>query len=253
MCPDRTTCPGSLSLATSHTSPSAAAAASAVALSISAPSSAHIAPTPTGTAACIACPRSLSSRAVSASENAPAAASAVYSPRLCPATQSPLSTSETPNSFSSTRRVAMALAMIAGWAFSVSVSWSSGPSRMIAQSFCPSASSTSSNTSRAAALAAASSLPMPTFWLPWPGKMKARIEFSFGRAVKSRPGVRQGRRVRSCWQNRARYPPDRGRKCRLGRTSCGQCLPHRTRMAGRFQAPRSPVQGAGRRSRAGAR
>ena len=76
----------------------------------------------------------------------------------------------------------MALAMIAGWAFSVSVSASSGPSRITAESFCPSASSTSSNTSRAAALASASSAPMPTFWLPWPGKMNALIANSFRRA-----------------------------------------------------------------------
>src|SRR5512146_2719812 len=39
----------------------------------------------------------------------------------------------------------------------------------------PSASFTSSNTSRAGAKAAASSWPMPTAWLPWPGKMKARL------------------------------------------------------------------------------
>ena len=47
-------------------------------------------------------------------ENAPAAASAVYSPSEWPATQSPFSTSAMPKSFSSTRSVAMALAMIAG-------------------------------------------------------------------------------------------------------------------------------------------
>src|SRR6478735_7063329 len=69
----------------------------------------------------------------------------------------------------------MALAMIAGWAFSVSMRVSSGPSRITPESFWPSASSTSWNTSRAAALALASSAPMPTFWLPWPGKMKALI------------------------------------------------------------------------------
>jgi hypothetical protein len=56
--------------------------------------------------------------------------------------------------------------MIAGCAFSVSVSASSGPSAMIADSFCPSASSASSNTARATLLAAARSTPMPTFWLP---------------------------------------------------------------------------------------
>ena len=43
---------------------------------------AAIAPSPTGTAACIACPRSFRSRAVSASCKLPAAQSALYSPRL---------------------------------------------------------------------------------------------------------------------------------------------------------------------------
>ena len=42
-------------------------------------------------------------------------------------------------------------AISAGCAFSVSVSVSAGPSHMIAESFSPSASSTSSNTARAGA------------------------------------------------------------------------------------------------------
>jgi len=60
-------------------------------------------------------------------------------------------------------------------AFSVSVGSSSGPSRINRERFCPSASSTSSNTSFAARLAPASAAPMPTAWLPCPGKMNARI------------------------------------------------------------------------------
>ena len=71
--PEITTWLGSLSLATVHTSPSAAALAMRVASSRSAPSKAAIAPCPTGTAACIACPRSLSSLAVVARSNEPAA------------------------------------------------------------------------------------------------------------------------------------------------------------------------------------
>ena len=176
--PEITTCVGSLSLAISQTSRvfagvMAAASASAVALWISAPSSAAIAPIPTGIASCMASPRSLSRRAVSPRVKALIAHSAVYSPSEWPATQAAFSASSTPNSRSSTRRVAMALAMIAGCALAVSVSWSSGPSRMIAESFCASASSTSSKTSRACALASARSAPMPIFWLPWPGKMNA--------------------------------------------------------------------------------
>ena len=174
--PEITTWVGSLSFATVQISPSASAAsARSSALATSAPSSAAIAPSPTGTARCIACPRNFSSRAVSPSGIAPAAHSALYSPSECPATQPATSDSFTPPSFSSTRSTAMDSAMIAGWAFSVSISSFAGPSFMSANSFWPSASSTSSNSSRAWGLAAARSAPMPTFWLPCPGKMNARI------------------------------------------------------------------------------
>ena len=65
--------------------------------------------------------------------------------------------------------------LIAGCAFSVSLSSSSGPSRISRNRLCPSASSTSSNTSRAERLAPASAAPMPTAWLPCPGNSNARI------------------------------------------------------------------------------
>ncbi len=173
--PEMTTWPGSLSFATVQTSPCAAAAASASAFSMSAPSRAAMAPMPTGTAACIERPRSLSSLAVVAMSKAPTALSAVYSPRLWPATASALSRIETLPSRSSTRSTASALAMIAGWAFSVSVSSASGPSLIMRNRFCPSASSTSPKISRATGEAAASAAPMPTAWLPCPGKMNARM------------------------------------------------------------------------------
>ena len=51
------------------------------------------------------------------------------------------------------RSAAMLTAISAGWALRVRVSSSSGPSKMSAESFSPSASSTSSNTARAAATA----------------------------------------------------------------------------------------------------
>ena len=73
----------------------------------------------------------------------------------------------------STRMPASDTAMSAGCAFSVSVSCSAGPSHMTAVSFSPSAASTSSKTSRAGAKASAKAFPMPTVWLPWPGKMNA--------------------------------------------------------------------------------
>ena len=169
-----------MSLATVQVSPSAAAAARASAFSMSAPSNAAIAPIPTGTAACIARPRSLSSAAVTDSGNAPAAQSAVYSPKEWPATKSHFSDKRTPPSVSSTRKVAMALAIIAGCAFSVRVSSLSGPSHIRRNRCWPSASSISSNTARAIGLASASALPMPTAWLPCPGKINARITAPVG-------------------------------------------------------------------------
>src|SRR3990167_4349891 len=50
------------------------------------PKIADIAPLPTGTASCIACPRILVKRTASSNAKAPAATKAEYSPRLCPAT-----------------------------------------------------------------------------------------------------------------------------------------------------------------------
>ena len=150
LAPEITTCVGSLSLATSQTSPCAASAASASPTSRPTPSSAAMAPCPTGTATCIEVPRSFSSRAASAIENASAAASAEYSPSECPATNFTLSLSFRPFSLSRTRMTARDTAISAGCAFSVRVSASAGPLNMMSESFCPSAASTSSNTSRAA-------------------------------------------------------------------------------------------------------
>ncbi len=174
--PETTTCPGALSLATSQTWSCAASAATAATVSRSRPISTAIAPTPTGTAACIACPRARSSRAVSASVSTPAAQSALYSPRLCPATKAAEPARLSPPSCSSTRSTAIDTAMIAGWAFSVSVSSVSEPSNISRDRCCDSAESTSSNTARAAGLAALSALPMPADWLPWPGKTNARVK-----------------------------------------------------------------------------
>ena len=165
--PEMTTLPWLLSLATTQT-PTAApafAAASASARSVFGPISEAMAPWPTGTARCMAWPRSFSSRAVSDRLIAPAAASAEYSPSEWPATK-PARVTSTPNSAFRARIAATDTAISAGWAFSVRVSWSSGPSRIRTDSFCPSASSTSAKTSRALAKASASAVPMPTDWLP---------------------------------------------------------------------------------------
>ena len=150
-----------------------AAAQSSSDCTMSAPSRAAIAPAPGATAFCIACPRRRRSRAASAKENAPVAASALYSPRECPATSADFCRKVKPPSVSSTRSTAIDIAMSAGWVFSVKVRASAGPSNISCESFCFSASSTSWNTSRAAGKASARARPMPTVWLPWPGKMKA--------------------------------------------------------------------------------
>jgi hypothetical protein len=90
-----------------------------------------MAPTPTGTAFCMARPRVRSSRAVSLMLRLPAAASAEYSPSECPATKAASRRTEKPASVSSTRKVASETAINAGWAFSVSCRVSAGPSQMI--------------------------------------------------------------------------------------------------------------------------
>ncbi len=60
--------------------------------------------------------------------------------------------------------------IIAGWAFSVFVSSSISPSHIILVRFCPRDSLTSSYTSLEAAKLSANAFPIPTNWLPCPGK-----------------------------------------------------------------------------------
>ena len=90
------------------------------ACSVSAPSNAAMAPSPTGTAFCMASPRKRRSRAASAILRAPAAASAEYSPSEWPATNCTSRESTTPFSASSARRAARLTAISAGWALAVS-------------------------------------------------------------------------------------------------------------------------------------
>ena len=120
--PESTTCPPPLSFATSQTSFWAASRAISAASSHSAPISAHIAPRPTGTAACMASPRMRSSFAVSEIVSEPAAASAEYSPSECPATKSAALPRSRPFSASSVRITARDTAISAGWALAVRVS-----------------------------------------------------------------------------------------------------------------------------------
>ena len=133
-------------------------------------------------------------------EGAAAAASALYSPNEWPATRRAVCATSTPPSRSMTRSTASDIAINAGCAFSVSVSCSGGPSNISFESFCFSVSSTSSKTSRAARKAAARSWPIPTAWLPWPGKinactgMEASVPIPLGAVQPEEPAPRSGLR-----------------------------------------------------------
>ncbi len=68
---------------------------------------------------------------------------------------------------------------MAGWVLAVSFSASSGPSKHSEDSFSPSASSADSNTARASGNFSSRSFPMPTFWLPCPGKTNAIFDIVY--------------------------------------------------------------------------
>src|SRR5205085_10251039 len=115
-------------------------------------------------------------------ESAPAATSAEYSPRLCPATKS----GRGKPSASAALSAATETVRIAGCVFSVNCNSSAGPSKQSLESAKPSASSASSKTSLAATYSAANSRPMPGDCEPCPGKMKASaIVFCFQLSVFS--------------------------------------------------------------------
>src|SRR5262245_44085673 len=109
-------------------------------------------------------------RTASSKGSAPAATSAVYSPRLWPATQ----TGSGRPSSSSARRSATLTVRIAGCWISVRRSSSSPEgSKQMRESGRPSTASARSKISRAAGEARAASRPMPTSWEPCPGKSSA--------------------------------------------------------------------------------
>src|SRR6266849_577020 len=131
---------------------------------------AAIAPTPAGTASCMYVPRFRTSCTASANFSAPAATSAEYSPRLCPATKSgarPFS--------ASTRYTATEQVKIAGCVFAVSLRSSSVPSKHILEIEKPSALSASLKTAFAAGYFSASSLPIPGYCEACPGNTKATL------------------------------------------------------------------------------
>ncbi len=144
--------------------------------SVLGPISEAIAPSPTGTARCMAWPRSFSSRAASASAKRPGRGQgASIRPASGRRQRTAPSTRRTPNSCSSARITARLTAISAGWAFSVRVSvlgrpLAHQPGQLLAQRVVH----LLEHLARAAAKASARSPPMPTAWLPWPGKRKAR-------------------------------------------------------------------------------
>jgi len=104
-----------------------------------------MAPTPAGTASCMHDPRWRTARTASASSSAPAATSAEYSPSEWPARRSGLS----PVRARSASCIATETVRMAGWVLRVSLSSSSGPSKISRLSFSPSAASAASKTARA--------------------------------------------------------------------------------------------------------
>src|SRR5579859_1485548 len=171
--PEITVCSGEFKFAAEQTSPSAARWHASATTACEIPITAAIAPTPCGTASCMYVPRLRTSCTASENFNPPAATSAEYSPRLCPATKSgfkPFS--------SATRKIATEHVKIAGCVFAVSFKSSSVPSKHIFEMENPNALSASSNTARAAGYFSASSLPMPGYCDAWPGNTNATFPMS---------------------------------------------------------------------------
>src|SRR4029077_17476184 len=110
----------------------------------------------------------------SANFSEPAATSAEYSPRLCPATKS----GSKPFS-AATRNTATEQVKMAGCVFAVCFSSSSVPSKHIFEIENPSALSASSNTSRATAYFSARSFPIPGYCEACPGKTNATFPILF--------------------------------------------------------------------------
>ena len=135
-----------------------------------------MAPSPTGTAFCIAWPRSFSSRAASASLSAPRRRQRrIFAERMAGDEAAACRQTSSSPSRSSTRTTAMLTAISAGWAFSVSVSSLSGPSNISCESFWPQRLVDLLEHLRApAAKASARARPMPTACEPCPGNVNAR-------------------------------------------------------------------------------
>ncbi|OIQ64828.1 hypothetical protein GALL_536190 [mine drainage metagenome] len=167
-----TTWPGALKFTASTTSPSSCitCAQPARTAASSSPNTAAMPPAPSGTASCIAWARNRTSGRASAKVRLPAATSAVYSPRLCPATRS----GARPPSASQRRYMATPAVNMTGWVLVVRLSCSAGPCAMSKARSCESAALASCRVSRTAGWVATLS-SMPTDCEPCPGKTKANV------------------------------------------------------------------------------
>ncbi len=170
--PERTTCFGPLWLATVTSAPISATRARTASTGLL---TTVIAPG-ISDAWAISSPRRRATETTSVAESVWAACRAVTSPRLWPATIEGVIPS-----VRSSSRVATLVHTMAGWAHSVAVSRRAWAAR-VSSSKAPGGKTTSwsgrvaavrSHGARAASKRIARSAPMPTYWLPWPGKMKA--------------------------------------------------------------------------------
>ena len=129
---------------------------------------AAIAPMPAGTASCIACARKRTSGTASRNASAPDATSAVYSPRLCPATTAGRGAPVA----SQARQTAIPAVSMTGWVLVVSASASPGPSVTSAHRSSPSAALASSKVARTSGCSSQPAI-MPIDCEPCPGNTTA--------------------------------------------------------------------------------
>src|SRR5450631_495861 len=164
-CPATTTCPGELRLAGSTTSPCDASAHTAAKASSASPRIAAIPPVPSGTASCIAWARKRTNVSASSKRIEFAATSALYSPRLWPASHDGID----PERSCHARQQATPATSITGCVLMVWLSASAGPSRTIVQRSTPRIAFASRNVFSTRGMSEKPCI-MPTDWEPWPGK-----------------------------------------------------------------------------------
>src|SRR5437667_438259 len=165
--PEITVWSGAFRFAATTTAPPLDAARHASSTSaVARPSTAAMVPGRSVPACCINSPRRRTRAAASVGASAPAATYAEYSPRECPAAATAAPSILGPT----TANTAALCARMAGCAFWVAVSSSSGPSNIRRLSPKPSVSSIASSVCRASGNRWARSLAIPTFCAPCPGQ-----------------------------------------------------------------------------------